>query len=165
MPPGAADAGAAGLAANGVSPGGNASGSPIWVLPLSGSAPAAAATGIAGADGATNGAATGIAGADEATTAEAAATAGASCAGAPTMPAVPARIGDATDLWFAVASFCAASTGEATERPAKRSWNSLIESKRCSLFFASARMIAPRIDSGSAAPFGETSIGFGAAVM
>ena len=40
-----------------------------------------------------------------------------------------------------------------------------MESKRCSLFFASARMIALRIDSGSAAPFGVASIAFGAAVM
>ena len=37
--------------------------------------------------------------------------------------------------------------------------------KRCSLSLESDRMIAPRIDSGSAAPLGVASMALGAAVM
>ena len=84
------------------------------------------------------------------------------------VPAGRASIGDSTcaiDLWFDVASFCADSDADGPILPEKRSLNSLMFANRCSLSFASARMIALRIDSGSAAPFGVASMAFGAAVM
>ena len=81
---------------------------------------------------------------------------------------MPSRIVEASgpiDLWFEVAFCWADSLAEAPTLPEKRSWNSVMFAKRCSLSFASARMIALRIDSGRAAPFGVASMAFGAAVM